>query len=556
MTLLDFPDNILDGIYSQLGQKSICNLKLTCKYLNNVSNFYLLQYIYFYNNQTQMTVQKDGIEKIFKYTFIPLSKIKSFTIFIDQNKHLVNSIRLITFANPITTQIQDLVSLLLKQKPNLLECFTYEGQKLTYLTDTFNSSSTNSNLLYENDEYKDTDALNINVTANGKFSCFDQIPLYLSSLYIYNHEDTFKALDLNLSLRTVGFNMTQYSNSFLDPNLFIYWSDTVEKLKISSAASYHYLNQSIRNYQEQIDNENFATLSLFHTVKTLSITFSDEDVFNDLFLLECMNMRNVRNLEIQFKRVRFNLFDSKSREIVNLFNNKIKFNHLDQLAIVNLNNYNILTNNNIHSREIYGDANLCYSLMDHFDVFGKHADCLTKLNICLNTFVSIVSAKSVSSSYDNTTFAVNDDYLSRKKEIFNKLFKLQKLQILIIPDFLFNWIPFLENFKQINETYKLRRVNDEPLLKDLIRNLYWRFRSFETYSGLDLTHYPPYKKGHDLDLKYYFDLLTPAVLYFARNLPCLEVLDLGGFLLSITRSTDGNVSELCGVYDQWVFTNC
>lgn len=539
MLLLDLPDEVLDNVYSFLSQKTLISLNHTCKYLHAVADFYLIQNIYFYDEEKQIKPYYDGLEITTKFTLIPLSKLSQFTYFLKQNINLIQSITLIIFGKCIDSRVVDLVSLLLKHDPKQLLCFRYEGQRLSFLSDDINDRN-DTTRLYENDEINEKESLPITVLDRGIFNCFEKYPLYLSSLYVYNNDDTFKAIDLKLKLSTVGFYIDDlFTTAHLDSSLIEAWSKSVTTFAINNTASYRYLNQSLKFYA-QLDNNSYIR-HLFYRVQTLTLFITDEEIFDDLYTLQWLNMSSVKNLEIKFKRVRFSMIEQRNLETVDILNRGINFKKLKQLSIINLNYYNLFNNNNIYKDEIYGDYNLCYTWMNHSNIFGDSADSLTTLTLCLNTFMS-----------DSVLFSAGKDYIAKKESILENLYHLVNLRTLIIPDFLFNWLPFLSKFGDINVKYN-QSTNGKTNLSsyEIIQSLYRRFNNFDRSSSLNMTDYPPLRHCHDIETSNYFDSLVPVIKVIAENLTKLQLLNLGGFMIKIHRYESGAVANFSGVYDKW-----
>jgi hypothetical protein len=611
MSLLDFPDNIIDNIYNNLDQQSRLSLKYSCRFFDIVSNHYLLQNIYFYNETSQRLPIIDSIESYYKlnYTLIPLSKLDSFLEFLKLNKNLLKLINSLYFnSNKLTNSISNFVTFLIQNKAfnikkikfalsstNFLFLLLNNNCLVSTVTSNLNSDSNsnssiypstllednnnnaanklNSNLikspviipkkmskLYENDEIDDDSTFSFYHISTYNKNSLLKLPFNLDTLQLFSIQDVRMIEKHNLIFQNIEMKIQNPElNSMLDTSIIENWSKHLISLISCNIFSSNFLIDGVLNYLRlnniEINNENM----IFKNLNTLSLATSSCYLNKLDIFLNSIDMNNLENLEIKFQNTYASdnsNINITNKKIVKLLNNKLNSNNLKNLSIINLNNHNML-NDNIFRNEFFDDSNLCFSLLNHSNIFNNENNSITNLTICLNTFLTVVEAK-MDGVDSYKTFVVNENYLNRKKELFDKILSLKHLQILTIPDFLFNWLPFFQETITFNKDYDIDFADSLSTRSTaIIRKLYSRFKNFENISGLDILNRPIFFEGKDIYMNLYLDKLVPIMILISEKLPHLQLLNLGGALVSIHRSTTSptTVEKLVGVYDPWVFTN-
>lgn len=584
MSLMDFPQHIMDDIYNNLDQSSIFSLKHSCSFFHITSNQYLFQNLYFYNEQTQK-LPLEEISPIFKLpaTMIPISKLNAFISFLSSNPQIIDTIQSIKFAsNEIDPSIASLLKLLIASNPQNLQEIKFDSPNSDFLfflidnNDGFKNRSPNRlNKIYENDEVLDTQLLSSTPTQPSPFAqnpefidintlmkrstssnqqLSTNIPLNLKNLQLFSvyDIDLIKNNNLEFTKLEISIQNALFDNP-LDIRIIKNLSNSLKSLKILNTASFDYVSDAISKY---VESNHISSNSLFPNLEVFTLTVTEKNNNKTLQTLESICFQNLKSLEVKFSRSSTQSLESDNLKIADLLNSNIPSNQLTSVSIINLNNYNML-NDNIFRNEIYDDSNLCFALLNHSNIFTPNSN-LKYLNICLNTFLTVVRAvREGSNSYK--TFVVDDRYFDRKRELFNKILTLKSLNTLIIPDFLFNWLPFLDFGLTFNTDYDNTYADFNNITSTIIiRNLYTRFKDFEFKSGLDVVKNPMNYNGRSIFLDFYLTELAPIMLYIASNLPNLTLLNLGGILVSIHRSVidPTRIEKLEGVYDSWVFTNC
>lgn len=584
MSLMDFPQHIMDDIYNNLDQSSIFSLKHSCSFFHITSNQYLFQNLYFYNEQTQK-LPLEEISPIFKLpaTMIPISKLNAFISFLSSNPQIIDTIQSIKFAsNEIDPSIASLLKLLIASNPQNLQEIKFDSPNSDFLfflidnNDGFKNRSPNRlNKIYENDEVLDTQLLSSTPTQPSPFAqnpefidintlmkrstssnqqLSTNIPLNLKNLQLFSvyDIDLIKNNNLEFTKLEISIQNALFDNP-LDIRIIKNLSNSLKSLKILNTASFDYVSDAISKY---VESNHISSNSLFPNLEVFTLTVTEKNNNKTLQTLESICFQNLKSLEVKFSRSSTQSLESDNLKIADLLNSNIPSNQLTSVSIINLNNYNML-NDNIFRNEIYDDSNLCFALLNHSNIFAPNSK-LKYLNICLNTFLTVVRAvREGSNSYK--TFVVDDRYFDRKRELFNKILTLKSLNTLIIPDFLFNWLPFLDFGLTFNTDYDNTYADFDNITSTIIiRNLYTRFKDFEFKSGLDVVKNPMNYNGRSIFLDFYLTELAPIMLYIASNLPNLTLLNLGGILVSIHRSAidPTRIEKLEGVYDSWVFTNC
>ncbi|TID31320.1 hypothetical protein CANINC_000086 [Pichia inconspicua] len=515
---------------------------------------------------------------------IPISKLSAFTSFLSSNPQIINSIQSIKFSsNEIDSTIASLLKLLISLEPKNLQEIKFDSPNNDFLfflidnNDGFKNRSPNRlNKIYENDELLDTQLLSSTPTQPSPFAqnpefidiktlmkssssssnrqLATNIPLHLKTLQLFSvyDVDLIKNNNLDFTKLEISIQNALFDNP-LDMKTIKSLSNSLKSLKILNTASFDYVSEAISKY---VENNPIQSNSLFPNLEVLTLTLTEKNNIKTLQTLDSICFQKLKNLEVKFSRSSTQSVESENLKIVDLLNSNLSSNQLTAVSIINLNNYNML-NDNIFRNEIFDDTNLCFALLNHSNLFTSNSN-LKYLNICLNTFLTVVRAvKEGSNSYK--TFVVDDHYFDRKRELFNKILDLKSLTTLIIPDFLFNWLPFLDfgiNFNTDYDNNYADLTNTTSTM--IIRNLYTRFKDFEVKSGLDIVKNPINFNGRSILLDFYLNELAPIMIYIANNLPNLTLLNLGGLVVTIHRSVidPTRIEKLEGVYDSWVFTNC
>ncbi|ODQ44341.1 hypothetical protein PICMEDRAFT_74592 [Pichia membranifaciens NRRL Y-2026] len=571
-SLMDFPDNVVDQILGNLGARSLLSLKQTCRFLADACDRHLYRNVYFYDENRQMNALRSETQLPLKYTFIPVSRMGWFVSLMDRNARIPQTMASIVMHTSLNEQTKKLLALLFDSSGGRggVREVLFKGHDvrfLSYLSDySSNVTASVGSRLYENDEVYDRAALldgasrpptaNTNMGAAEAATVGPQaefVPskkVELVSTQIHSPLDADRVLQLKLALSGVEIRFPNaYPESGLSRSLIRYWSSSLKSLTLANYASFLYFANGLASYSRSLDSYRGE---LFPNLETLSICFTDDISNNESMgtALQLLNLANVKNLEIKYKRSIFYDSTATNLELVQYLNRNISFSALKQFSLVNLNSNNMLANN-IHEHEISENTNLCYAIMDHLDLFSTNTETLTFLNLCLNTFPVTPMVSRSPDTGDPKIFYANSEYIARKKELFEKIFLLRSLEILIIPDFLFNWWPFLE------ENQNMNFHQDKGSEPNMIPILYRRFYSFESGSALNIMDFPPNRYGSNFGrrLNSYLDEIVPSIAHFAQLLPRLAFLNLGGVLLEIHRDARGDVEKLSGVYDSWVFTD-
>ncbi|OBA18399.1 uncharacterized protein OGAPODRAFT_15187 [Ogataea polymorpha] len=193
-----------------------------------------------------------------------------------------------------------------------------------------------------------------------------------------------------------------------------------------------------------------------------------------------------------------------------------------------------------------------------------------------------------------THFVVDQNFLETKVRQFNKILACKSLETLLIPDFFYNWKPFIamnreaKNQPQLNGVEYLytgcdcqRCIETRQLLSQYIEKLsfgnkdmsstynflvgllHTRLTKFETSSGLDILNYPvldPIEVSHygylGIDLSRMVQLILDNMLedlnFVVLKLPKLKLLSLGGIHIAIQRTK--NEIKMNAVQDDWSST--
>lgn len=555
MCLLDLPEHILDDIFQHLNQGALLNLKVSCRFLEHISNDYLLKNIYFYNDMCQKIPLENTYFKL-QYTFIPLSKLPSFIGFLKTAPNAIHLIESVIIDSDLDSFLFDFIFSLLNEKDNHIAEIKFYNTDIDLLQIlSLNNGCLHSKLypLYENDEIDDSNS--------NSYSHFSQLNYPVNIIDNYSSSLNLSSIQINscfetdilaeLDLKKLELNIQNINvNMILKPYFIEKISKSLNCLNILNSISSNYFSAGMSRL---LKNSELTDSVFFNNLDTLSIFISDDDYSSNLITILGLDLSNIRNLEIKFKRTRFEDSTANNLEIIKLLNSKIDLNKLEKFSLINMNNINMLTDN-IFKNEIYDDSNLCFALLNNSHIFNGDINNITYLNVCLNTFLTVVDISQ--NGYDtNEVFVVDQKYINRKRQLFDKIFKFKNLETLIIPDFLFNWLSFLEEGLDFNQKYLKNYSDSCANFVVIIKRLYRRFKGFENISALDITDYPIYTAGDEIDLIPYLNELVPIFLIFAERLPFLKLLNLGGAFINIQRQCDGSIERLNGIYDSWVFTD-
>lgn len=582
MSLLLLPELVLDSICELLQPADLCSLRAASFNLNTVCLHRILLKLYIYDD-TQFTFPSSCISD---YTLVPVSKIRKFHFFIENNSSFLDSINSIIIKATNNSNNNDLDSFL---------NFILNNEKLVNLKEYKNYNSDDNiniikvaNVLQENDQtnpcsrdinggdngcndddgygYGDVDCCN-----NGNINGNPNYPLtpspktlkdyynwlkYVESIKINHNSDLVKYEDLN-NIKHLEFDDSFDKKSFdsLPFNILLNWSNNLKSLIFFKYYIFNSFVDSVLEFQK-LFKINLDSINLFPNLEKLSIVLTDKLNSDHLNILNNINLSNIKYLEIKFKRI--DIIDSNNfnLKLIEILNNKLNFNKLATISIVNLNNMNMLSNN-IFQNEIFNDSNLCISLMKNLNLFNKDNSNLKFLNLNLNTFLTVVDIYNEgSTNFQN--FIVSNEYIKIKQSLIKKIFKFNKLNKLIIPDFFFNWMPFLDNNFKFNK-------NGNNKFISLIKQSYWRFEDFELNSSLNpVSNYLIKKKKIQLvfNSKFnndFYKLILPYFKDFINNLPNLNFINLGGIAATVDRELLDNdcvAVTLTGLYDDFVFTYC
>lgn len=601
MSLLSLPDDIIEDIYVHLDKKSMVSLKYSCRFFDVLSTDHLLKALYFYDEKSQQ-LPVDGAAFAFKVTMIPLRRLDAFLKFVAHHPNSLDLVESITISlHSFTGVYIDFLEMLAAHKER------FQGQfkmKVTFVLSP-SAARKNANLdgfsyvrflinsyrgkvlplvetpvltLYENDEILEDASMLMKNANSDRPNLFPNSQSFIQdfkSIQIFSHDDLDMIDQYDLRSEMIELKLKDdHTQQPIKSSVVKNWCQNLTCLMVLTRASLDCLSEGVLQYLNSLDSNDDkidavvhdeesrrADPSLFPNLKTLAVSLCDTDFERNSFLLNSFSLGKITELEIQYQKSGSNdpNLNSNNVTLVKLLNTKVSQNMIEKLSITNLNKYNMLTNN-IHGEEIFNDWNLCYSLINHLHIFNNPAKTsnLRSLTICLNTFITVVTP--VLSGVDSyKTFVVTERYLQRKKELFDKILDLKSLTTLVIPDFLFNWFPFLPDSLHFNGSQDIGyggRLSTHEI--HIVKNLYSRFQGFENRSNLDIMDYPMATDHDYMTMNSYFDKLAPTFVAIAQQLPNLTLLNLGGLAVTVHRCNrhSSTVEKLVGVYDSWVFTNC
>ncbi|QPG76035.1 hypothetical protein FOA43_003421 [Brettanomyces nanus] len=299
----------------------------------------------------------------------------------------------------------------------------------------------------------------------------------------------------------------------------------------------------------------------------------------------------LEHFELKLSRSTFNIEDEHLNLASLPFWNTALSENILSLSLVNLNYTNLLTNFSIGSTSVFKEVNLFYTLLLHCKIFNDPdaSRNVTYVNFCLNSFAALPEFSMNPADY-KSAFIVDDYYLKSKSRIFKKLFNFYNCETLIIPDYFFNWKPFIKlqtsspdkgefcvaNSILDNTDYLfgycncpscvsarkilLRKTEEEGAMGQtqtfynfIVLLLFGRIPNMECRSQLNFFSNTLQDSVEILgsgymksDLAQVFHLildnLVPDLRVFITRLPRLHELCLGGFLFDIDRSGTNSVS--------------
>ncbi|KAG7862484.1 hypothetical protein KL919_001614 [Ogataea angusta] len=569
---MSLPDDILDTVVSDLDTKSLLSLSLSCKKLRAHAVPKLYRSLLLVDTRFNTVGESE-------FTILRTSKFRQFLEALKSNRSLIGLVQrfLIASHSNNVEGLEFLVGMLiafklkntdvpllgLKEFKILNETTPY---KFLFMNKEYVASQNlkrSSTLLYENDE----DEFN-------KYSNFGQASSVVS-LQSYQLVNITDLNDVSEDAREICINTSnRYQNAgFIMTKKLSQTFDSLESLEILNS-------DAVNTLFSQLDDECVR----FESLNRLSLNIKDLHIVPAV--ARCVDLAKLDRFELKFKQTSIG---EESEEInlrmVNLFKGQLE--NLKQLSLVHLNSNNLLKNQSQTSQLVLSNSNLSYCIMEHLDIFSPS---ITYLNLSMNNFAYLPP---ISMSYQDrmTHFIVDQNFLETKVRQFNKILACNRLETLMIPDFFYNWKPFItinrevKNQPQLNaveylytgcncrkcvETRQLLSRYSEKLSfggKDLastynflIGLLHTRLTKFETSSGLDILKYPvldPIEVSHygylDIDISRVVQLILDNMLedlsFFVQKLPKLRILSLGGIQISIQHTK--NEIKMRAVQDRW-----
>lgn len=304
------------------------------------------------------------------------------------------------------------------------------------LMKTFSSSyATDPCMLYENDDF-DSYYEHFEKSSNRK-----TLPS-LESYQLRNMDEVF--LLPSLSRLRLQVNLEQ-------SNLY---DRTISLQKLSRHVSKQYIT-SLEFVNQSSLISFFSTLTkdsailkentnLLPNLKRLSITISDIGYFSYLpKVIDCLSLEDV-----ELRLSKFSILPEDEFKNIDAldFINTLLHPDVQRLSLVNLNPNNLFENNSIASETVFDDSNLLYYITKYADLFSSNqaAENIKYLLFSLNNFFHVpqLYMHGINNGYADP-FTINTDYVEKKVELFKKFLKFPNIKTLVIPDYLFNWKPFL-----------------------------------------------------------------------------------------------------------------
>lgn len=568
MDILNFPDNVIEDIYDALDQRSLVNIKYSCRFFDFLSNTYLLKRIYLFNENTMTLPQTNQSLYYSKaYTFIPFQKLDLLSSFLEAHPRLIDNIQEVVFQsepackkslnNFIDTCKKhqqyngNITQVKFDEPPSSYTYYIFGGGDRFPTYESYLSYAAKQGkciTLYENDETMDE---SIPITSQ-TLAPILKPPFKLKSIQIFSPSDIDVMCNTYLEIEDLEIALNNVCNTPLESQHVVSISNSLSTLKIQNDKALDYLLSSLTSY---ISRTSLSAGKLFPHLRNFTFFMRDTHFDEIKDLLSSINMANISSFELKFKRTS-SLVGGDYTSLASLLNTALN-PLMKSLSIINLNNHNMLANN-IFYREIFEDYNPCFALLNHLDALRQPNHHLHNLVLCLNTFVTVVDPVfSGSDSY--TRFVVSQEYMDQKQNMFDSLVKnFPNLRRLTIPDFLFNWLPFLSFPSEVSNinsrfNHETAPVNFQSPATAVIRELYARFPNLEHASLLKVYEQPAHKQPRracdEEMMKKYFDLLIPVLTHLCKNFPQIIYINLGGFAVEVHRSSIG--LELAGVYDNW-----
>ncbi|KAH3668803.1 hypothetical protein OGAPHI_002558 [Ogataea philodendri] len=569
---MDFPDNICRSIVAQLDTNSLISLAATCR------GFYWPAMQQLYRSLLLVDTRLNRVGDS-DFTILSTNKFEQFTETLINNTNLVGLIqRFVVCSHSNNVEGLDfLVGLLVEYKlrnnsvPLLgLKEFKILNETTPYKFLFLNKEYVRSKklkkgsvLLYENDEDEFTEYSNFK-TSNT-----------VVSLESYQLVNLVEFNDISSDTREICINTSNryQDEGFVKTDRMCRIFNGLESLEILNPDATNTLFTQLKDQKVHL-----------HSLTRLSLNMTDLKPLTAV--MSCVRLENLESFELKFKQTSISHeSDAANQKLLECIRGS--FQNLKRLSLIHLNSNNLLKNQSLGSQLLLSDASLSYCIMENLALFNST---ISYLNISMNNFAYLPP---VSTDYRNmmTHFVVDETYLETRARQFSNLLRFQHLQTLVIPDYFYNWKPFIrleETVKQrsggissktlysgctcqkCSQTQQLLgRYSEKLNFNDnsaysiynfLVGLLHSRMTSFETSSGLDILKYPfldPVEISHygylDLDIcgftQLILDNLQSDLCFFASHFPHLHTLCLGGIRLSIDRSdTD---FRFAAIDDNW-----
>ncbi|KAG7797068.1 hypothetical protein KL929_002774 [Ogataea haglerorum] len=569
---MNLPDDILDTVVSDLDTKSLLSLSLSCKKLRAHALPKLYRSLLLVDTRYNIVGESE-------FTILATSKFKQFLEALKNNRSLVSLVQrfLIASHSNNVEGLEILVGMFiafklknanvpllgLKEFKILNETTPY---KFLFMNKEYAASQNlkkSSTLLYENDE----DEFN-------KYSNFSQESSVVS-LQSYQLVNITDLNDVSEEAREICINTSnRYQNAgFIMTKKLMQTFNSLESLEILNS-------EAVDAFFSQLDEEYVRLESLSR------LSLNIKDLHAVPAVERCVDLTKLEQFELKFKQTSVgDENEDINPNLVSIFLSQLK--NLKYLSLVHLNSNNLLKNQSQTSQLFLGNSNLSHCIMEHLDIFIPS---IIYLNVSMNNFAYLPS---ISMSYQDrmTHFVVDENFLETKFRHFHKILACNRLETLIIPDFFYNWKPFItinrevKNQPQLNaveylytgchchrcvETRQLLSQYSEKLnfgSKDLsstysflIGLLHTRLTKFETSSGLDILKYPaldPIEVSHygylNIDISRVVQLILDNMLedlnFVVQKLPKLKLLSLGGIQISIQRTK--TEIKMSAIQDDW-----
>ncbi|ODV87049.1 hypothetical protein CANARDRAFT_5608 [[Candida] arabinofermentans NRRL YB-2248] len=583
---LYYPDNVMNLIVSNIDNtRDLLSLSRVTKYTNYYANKKLFRHVLL--SSEQILLKTIGFDDYLQsVTILPLNKLNQFVSALSQNITLISFVQKV-FVGAGINNLEGITLL-----ANLLMDFKVKNQSVPLLglkefkflnqcsSTTFISlnkelmsikSGTTSpryHMLYENDE----DEIN---RYNGHN--YDENVFALNAYQIRSlHELSY------LPLETEGLSVNvkrQYesSNVSLTENLHQIFSK-LRSLELATSES-----------ATLFFNCDFSRSVVFENLTRISLNLNNLNLIDAIS--SCIQFQNLECFELKFKQPTIQEWDCEiNLTLIDFFH--LNFSKLRKLSLIHLNSNNLLNNSSVLNQYSFKESNLSFCLLNNFSAFNNDQCSIKYLNISMNNF-SLLPPISKEFKYSKTHFIVDNYYLRSKLNLFSKLLTMSSLETLIIPDYFFNWKPFiklqsngelLQNDKVETTNYLFENCSctdchhSRTLIQSYTANfkftedklssvynfvvgmLFKRLPTFEQSSGLDTLKYPFHNSveisnyGYlNIDLsslvRLMLDNMVDDLKFFVAHFSFLKSLCLGGILIDVSKSE--NLIKLSAVYDSW-----